>query len=132
MMNEENYRYAIENGIYGLPEQSSRLRKLIKPGDKFIVYIIKRDCKELCESFVATLEITSDWRRSNKPLWPDEVREGKIFYPWVVNVKVIVSGKVEFNEIKDELSKILGMKIENPGKLRLNSMYYCIIQENHC
>ncbi|BDR91063.1 hypothetical protein Vsou_01560 [Vulcanisaeta souniana JCM 11219] len=31
-------------------------------------------------------------------------------------IRVIVSGKVEFNDVKNDLSRLLGRKIENPGK----------------
>ncbi|MGC8544023.1 MAG: EVE domain-containing protein, partial [Vulcanisaeta sp.] len=111
-------------GVYGLPKKSSKVRNLIKHGDRLVVYIMKRDCKELCGSFVAVLEAVGEWRRSNSPLWPDEVREGKILYPWIINVKVIVNGTVKFAEVKDELSKLLGREIKDPGKLRPYSVYY--------
>ncbi|BDR91062.1 EVE domain-containing protein [Vulcanisaeta souniana] len=82
MMNEENYRHTIEKGIYGLPEKSSKLKELIEPGDRLVVYITKKECRELCGSFTAILEVIGEWRKSSKPLWPDEVREGRILYPW--------------------------------------------------
>ena len=124
MMSEDNYKHIIEKGVYGLPERSSKVRNLIKHGDRLVVYIIKRDCKELCGSFVAVLETVGEWRRSNNPLWPDEVREGKILYPWIINVKVIVNGTVKFTEVRDELSKLLGRKIKDSSELRLYSIYY--------
>ena len=122
MMSEENYRYTIENGVYGLPGGLIKLKDRIKPGDRLVVYIFKDGCSELCQSFVAVLEVTGEWRKSNKPMWPDEVREGNVRYPWVINVKPIAVGKVNFNDVKDELSRILHRNIDNPGKLRVHMM----------
>ena len=48
MMTEENYRYTVENGVYGLPEGLGRLKEGIRPGDRLVVYIVKRGCSELC------------------------------------------------------------------------------------
>ncbi|MEL9909421.1 MULTISPECIES: EVE domain-containing protein [Thermoprotei] len=119
MMSEENYRYTVENGVYGLPEGLSRLRDRIRPGDKLVIYIVKKNCKELCRSFVAVLEIVNGWRKSNMPNWPDEVREGRILYPWIVNVSAVAKGRIEFDNIKSEISRILGKTLENPSELRV-------------
>ena len=112
IMSEENYRYTIENGVYGLPEGSSWLKDQIRPGDRLVVYIGKSNCSELCQSFVAVLEVTSEWRESSGPTWPDETREGKVLYRWVINVKPIVIGRVNFNDIKDKLPNDLSKGID--------------------
>jgi predicted RNA-binding protein len=115
-MNEENLRYTIEHGIYGTPKGSSELKSKIRVGDRIVVYVRKRGCSELCESFAAVLEVVSDWRRSSKPTWPDEVRDNEVKYPWVVDVRVLASGKVLIDEVYSELSKILPLE-ESQGKL---------------
>ena len=83
-----------------------------------MVYIIKRGCRELCRSFVAVLEVVSEWKRSIGPTWPDEVSECRVSYPWIVNVRVVAEGKIEFDSVRNEISKILGIDIENPQILR--------------
>ena len=118
MMSEENYRFTIERHIYGLPEGLEWLRGRIRSGDRLVVYVIKRGCKELCRSFVAVLEVVSEWKRSTGPTWPDEVRENRVLYPWIVNVRVVAEGKIEFDSVRNEISKILGINIENPQILR--------------
>jgi predicted RNA-binding protein len=109
-MNEENLRYTIEHGIYGTPKGSSELKSKIRVGDHIVVYVGKIGCSELCESFAAVLEVVSDWRRSSKPTWPDEVRDNEVKYPWVVDVRVLASGKVLIDEVYSELSKILPLE----------------------
>ena len=107
MMNEENLNYTINHGVYGLPEKSAeRLRALINIGDNLLVYVIKKGCSELCESFAAVLEVASGWRESGKPTWPDEVKEGVVKYPWVVDVNVVVKGKVSYSEVYSELTRL--------------------------
>jgi len=107
MMNEENFNYTINHGIYGLPGRSAeRLRALINVGDHLLVYVIKNGCSELCGSFAAVLEVIGGWRGSDKPTWPDEVRKGVVKYPWVVDVKVVVKGRVSYSEVYTELTRL--------------------------
>jgi predicted RNA-binding protein len=116
-MSEENLRYTIEHGIYGIPsKRAEKLVQLVRVGDRIVVYVMKEDCKDLCESFAAVLEVVSDWRRSSKPTWPDEVKDNEVKYPWVVDVRVLASGKVLIDEVYSELSKILPLE-ESQGKL---------------
>ena len=111
MMSEGNFNYTIKHGIYGLPGGSAeRLRGLINIGDYLLVYVIKRGCSELCESFAAVLEVAGGWRGSSKPTWPDEVEEGVVKYPWVVDVKVVVKGRVSYSEVYSELSRLLPLE----------------------
>ncbi|ABP51068.1 MULTISPECIES: EVE domain-containing protein [Pyrobaculum] len=124
MLDEDNFRYTVERGIYGLPEGAGDEAKLIKPGDRLVVYIMKKGCRELCQSFTAVLEVAGEWQRSKKPTWPDEVREGRVKYPWVVNVKVLIMGKVEFAKIKEKLQRLLGIGDLDPSRLRLYALYY--------
>jgi len=117
LMNEENLRYTIEHGIYGIPsKRAEKLVQQVRVGDRIVVYVMKEDCKDLCESFAAVLEVVSDWRRSSKPTWPDEVKDNEVKYPWVVDVRVLASGKVLIDEVYSELSKILPLE-ESQGKL---------------
>lgn len=125
MMSEENYRYMRSHLIYGLPESSKDLAEEIKPGDRLVVYIMmKKNCKELCGSFTAVVEVVGEWRESSKPQFPEEEEEGRILYPRIVNVKFIAEGVVKFDEVKDELSKVLGKKDLTPWILTLSSLYY--------
>jgi len=118
LMSEENLRYTIEHGIYGIPsKRAEKLVQLVRVGDRIVVYVMKKGCSELCESFAAILEVASDWRRSSRPTWPDEVRDNEVKYPWVVDVRVLASGKVPINEVYGELSKIIPELEEIRAKL---------------
>nr|WP_274379601.1 EVE domain-containing protein [Vulcanisaeta thermophila] len=110
MMTEENYRYMRGHLIYGLPEKSKNFAEKIKPGDRLVVYVMQENCEELCGSFTAVVEVVGEWRESSKPQFPDEEREGKVLYPRVVDVRFIAEGVVKFDEVKDELSRILKEK----------------------
>jgi Uncharacterized protein conserved in archaea len=117
-MSEENLRYTIEHGIYGIPsKRAEKLVQLVRVGDRIVVYVMKKGCSELCESFAAILEVAGDWHRSSKPTWPDEVRDNEVKYPWVVDVRVLASGKVPINEVYGELSKIIPELEEIRAKL---------------
>ena len=63
---------------YGAPETrvSRSARNLIKPGDIIIFYIKKKGSKSLGGKFVGAFKVTSEWYHEEKPLWPDEIREG--------------------------------------------------------
>jgi len=117
LMNEENLRYTIEHGIYGITsKRAEKLVQQVRVGDRIVVYVMKKGCGELCESFAAVLEVVSDWRRSSRPTWPDEVRGNEVKYPWVVDVRILASGKVPIDEVYSELSKILPLE-ESQSKL---------------
>ena len=129
LMSEENYWYTVKNGIYGIrracSERFKDFKAKVRPGDRLIVYVLKgKRCGDLCGSFVAILEVVSEWRESNKPTWPDEIKKNEILYPWIINVKVIINGKVTLDEIKDELSRITNRKVDNIRGIRALSMCF--------
>lgn len=119
MMTEENYRYTVEHGVYGLPEGLSWLSNRIRSGDRLVIYIKREGCSELCQSFVAVLEVAGDWEESSKPTWPDEVKEDRILYPRIVDVRALVTGRVSFDDVKDMFSRAFNREITNPGELRV-------------
>ncbi|AAL62650.1 conserved hypothetical protein [Pyrobaculum aerophilum str. IM2] len=124
MLPEENFKRVVELGLYGLPASVAEMAKRIKPGDRLVVYIMKEGCRELCQSFAAVLEVVGQWRRSNKPIWPDEAREGRVKYPLVVDVKAVAMGKAEFSKIRERLEELIGAEGLDPKKLRLYALYY--------
>lgn len=118
MLNEENYLVCEEKRLYGTPRDYT---KLVKPGDKLVVYVLKEGCRELCQSFAAVWEVAGRWRESAGPTWPDEVEEGRVKYPWVVEVKPVAAGRLPIGEVAPLLAKY---GIDGPQKLRLYSLYY--------
>ena len=50
--------------------------------------------------------MVSDWHRDDKPLWPDEAREGKAKYPWRVKLEPIKLGVADFKELIPKLKFI--------------------------
>ena len=119
MMTEENYRYTIKHGIYGLPEGLSWLSNRIRSGDRLVIYIKREGCSELCQSFVAVLEVAGDWEESSEPTWPDEKKKGKVLYPRIVDVRALVTGRVSFDDVRDVFSRAFNREITNPGELRV-------------
>lgn len=105
---EENWQVVKSTNIYGAPEtQISRsAHNLIKPGDIIIFYVRKKGSKNLGGKFVGAFKVVSDWYRDDKPLWPDETREGKVKYPWRVKLEPIRLGVADFKELVPKLKFI--------------------------
>ena len=106
---EENWYIMKENSIYGAQESRrfKGLTDLIKPGDVLIFYVKKTDSRRLGGKFVGAFKVTSTWYKEDKPLWPDEVREGKVKYPWRARLEPIKLGLADFEKLVPELTFIV-------------------------
>ena len=108
-VSEENWNVVKESNIYGAPE-SQRFKgpkELIRPGDVLILYVKKTGSKRLGGKFVGAFKVTSTWNKEDKPLWPDEVREGKVKYPWRARLEPIKLGLADFEKLVPELTFIV-------------------------
>ena len=105
---EENWQLVQRLKIYGAPETLGlkQARELIKPGDIIIFYIKKKSSKVLGGKFVGAFKVISEWYHEEKPLWPDEIREGKVKYPWRVKLKPIKLGVADFKSLVPKLEFI--------------------------
>ncbi|MCU7787506.1 EVE domain-containing protein [Pyrobaculum sp. 3827-6] len=122
MLPEESYRWSEERGLYGAPAKTAEFAVgNIKRGDRLVVYVVKEGCSELCQSFVAVWEVAGEWRRSRRATWPDEEREGRVKYPWVVEVRPVARGVLR---IGDALEGLREFGVGSPSALRLFSYYY--------
>jgi len=107
-VSEENWSVIVENNIYGAPEAGGvkPAHKLIRPDDVVLFYVMKKRSKRLGGKFVGTFKVVSEWYREDKPLWPDEKREGRVKYPWKIKLEPIKLGVAEFEELIPILSFI--------------------------
>ena len=105
VVSEENWFVIKEGRVHGVPDGSKAV-DLVKPGDVAIFYVKKRDARSLGGKFVGAFRVTSSWFREDKPLWPDEVREGRVKYPWRVRLEPIKLGVADFDELVPKLSFI--------------------------
>jgi len=64
-------------------------------------YIMKEN------SIYGAFKVTSTWYKEDKPLWPDEVREGKVKYPWRARLELIKLGLAYFEKLVPELTFIV-------------------------
>jgi len=112
VVNEENWEIVREKSVYGAPESLRSPTELIKPGDVVIFYVKKKDSKRLGGKFVGAFKVISNWYREDKPLWPDEIREGKVKYPWRIKLEPIKFGIANFRELASRLTFIV--KKERP------------------
>jgi len=105
---EENWQVIKEANVYGAPEsQTPRSAcNLIKPGDIVIFYVKKKGSKNLGGKFVGAFRVASDWYREDKPMWPDEVREDRVKYPWKVRLEPIKLGIADFKSLVPKLEFI--------------------------
>lgn len=97
---EENWRVVAERRVYGSPRP---LEGLVKPGDVVIFYVRKRGSGRLGGKFVGAFRVASGWYRGEGPLWPDEVREGRVKYPWRVRLAPVKLGVADFEELVPRL-----------------------------
>jgi predicted RNA-binding protein len=114
-ISEENWLVVKETGVYGAPEvaRGRHIRDLVKPGDALIFYVTKRGSKRLGGKFVGAYRVVSEWFREEKPLWPDEAREGRVKYPWRVRLEPLKLGVADYNELTSRLSFVVDKK--RPG-----------------
>ena len=107
-VSEENWHVIRSSNIYGAPEPQrfKPIYELIRPGDIVIFYVKKRGSRGLGGKFVGAFRVISDWFREDRPLWPDETREGKVKYPWRVKLEPIKLGVVDLKELVPRLKFI--------------------------
>jgi predicted RNA-binding protein len=89
------------------------VRELVKPGDVVIFYVAKKNSKRLGGKFVGAYRIASEWFREDKPLWPDEAREGRVKYPWRTRLEPVKLGVADYSELAPRLSFVVDKK--RPG-----------------
>ena len=109
-VSEANWEVIKKFNIYGAPEKSAA-PKLIKIGDYLVFYVAVKGSKTLGGKFVGIYKVVSDWFREDKPLWPDEVAEGKVKYPWRIRIEPVKLGVADFKELVDKLSFTKGRKM---------------------
>jgi len=109
-VSEANWEVIKKFNIYGAPEKSAA-SKLIKIGDRLVFYVTVKGSKTLGGKFVGIYKVVSDWFKENKPLWPDEVAEGKVKYPWRIRIGPVKLGVADFKELIDKLSFAKGRKM---------------------
>jgi len=107
---EANWEIIKKMNVYGAPEDSAA-PKLIRVGDYLVFYVTVKGSRALGGKFVGVYRAVSDWFREDKPLWPDEVAEGKVKYPWRIRIEPVKLGVADFRELVDKLSFTKGRKM---------------------
>jgi len=111
-VSEENWLVIKEVNVYGAPEaaRGRHVRELVKPGDVVIFYVAKKNSRRLGGKFVGAYRVASEWFREDKPLWPDEAREGRVKYPWRTRLEPVKLGLVDYSELAPRLSFVVDKK----------------------
>jgi predicted RNA-binding protein len=97
---------------------------LVKPGDVLVFYVAKKNSKRLGGKFVGAYRVASEWFREDKPLWPDEAREGRVKYPWRTRLEPVKLGVADYGELAPRLSFVVDKKrlgaslIRTPGNYK--------------
>ena len=102
---EENWNVIKTLNIYGAPPRSPA-PKLIGPGDHLIFYIVNKGAKTLGGCIVGIYKVTSTWYTEQKPIWPDEHRQGKTLYQKQTKIEPIKIGKISLKQITQKLTFI--------------------------
>ena len=74
-----------------------------------LFYTKRKGSKRSGGRFVSVFRVASEWFREEEPLWPDEVREGRVRYPWRVRLEPVKLGEADFRELVPKL-KFIGNK----------------------
>jgi predicted RNA-binding protein len=111
-VSEANWEVIKKLNVYGAPEDSAA-PKLIKAGDYLVFYVTVKGSRALGGKFVGVYRAVSEWFREDKPLWPDEVAEGRVKYPWRIRIEPVKLGVADFKELVDKLSFTRGRKRPN-------------------
>jgi len=106
---EANWEVVKQFNIYGAPRNSVAPRS-IKVGDYLVFYVVKRGSKILGGKLTGVYRVISEWFREEKPLWPDELAEGKVKYHLRIKVEPVKLGIVDFKELVDKLSFTKGRR----------------------
>jgi len=111
-VSEENWLVIKEANLYGAPEatRGRHVRELVNPGDVVIFYVAKKNSKRLGGKFVGAYRVVSEWFREDKPLWPDEAREGRVKYPWRTRLEPVKLGVADYSELAPRLSFVVDKK----------------------
>ena len=111
-VSEENWLVIKEVNVYGAPEatRGRHVRELVKQGDVVIFYVAKKNSKRLGGKFVGAYRVASEWFREEKPLWPDEAREGRVKDPWRTRLEPVKLGLVDYSELAPRLSFVVDKK----------------------
>ena len=108
-VSEDNWEVIKRENVYGAPETPGvrSPTQLIEPGDNIVIFYVKmKSSKKLGGKFVGAYEVTSEWYREDKSLWPDEIKGGKVKYPWWVRLEPVKLGVADFRELVPKLEFI--------------------------
>ncbi len=77
-----------------------RIRDKIKKNDILIFYLVGSDPPAI----VGIYEVEGEWRRAEKPVWPEELEIREIKYPWQMSLNKISMGAMDVRKNLQELS----------------------------
>jgi predicted RNA-binding protein len=111
-VSEANWEVIKKLNVYGAPEDSAA-PMLIRIGDYLVFYVTVKGSRALGGKFVGVYRAVSEWFREDKPLWPDEVAENRVKYPWRIKIEPVKLGVADFKELVDKLSFTRGRRRPN-------------------
>lgn len=94
----ENWEISKKRGLWAV--RTATIRNKIKGGDHVVFYVTRSNPP----SFLGIYKVVGNWRRTKEPVWDDEVREGRIIYPWQSDIEPIQLGTVNYKELSKKLS----------------------------
>ena len=75
----ENWRVALEKGVWGVSERARALWSKVQPGDIVVFYATGTG--------VIGYGTVEGKFESDEPLWPEEKAEGKVIWPYRLKIK---------------------------------------------
>lgn len=98
----ENWEVVKEKVIWGTKKE--RRTKKLQKNDTVIFYVKKTGL------FKGAFKVVSDWYKSKKPIWADELRENKIIYPFQIKLETIQIGDARYNDLVPDLKFVKDKK----------------------
>ena len=97
---DEHWRFAKDQQVWAFEDKTSADRMNV--GDRLVFYISKSNPPVIA----GIAEIVSQSLQAVEPFWPIERREGRIKWPWRINIRVIADGAADARKMADKMQFI--------------------------
>ena len=92
---QENWEVLKKNLIWATYDK--KVTTMVKKGDVLIFYV------KGTLSFKGIFEVASDWYKSKKKIWSDELKERRKKYPYQIDLKIIQLGEANYKKLVPKL-----------------------------
>src|SRR5438132_10715700 len=106
-MVEQNWVFAISRQNWTIVKDHSvwatnyeHITHKVKPQDRLVLYVVG------LKVFKGIFEAEGEFYKAKEPFWSDELKEGRVKYPYQIKVKELQTGNVPLEDVIERLSFI--------------------------